>query len=98
MKFRSGYEVFAEKLFWMMLTGICSFGVKFLHDTSLTLQATQRTVAILTTEVANLNDKMGFIVTRVTEHDLEIRETKTRLKALEDRTARRRILEQMRNP
>lgn len=83
MKDQTKFDRFYEKLFWLMLTGIASTGVKFMSDLSQTAQQTQNTASLLTAEVTTLNDKMSFIVNRVTKHDDEIRETKERIKLLE---------------
>lgn len=84
MKGRFDFDRFIEKFFWLMLTGIASCGVKFIYDLSLTSQNTQKTAEILTHEVTTLNDKMSFIVNRVTLHDDEIKEAQLRLKILEE--------------
>lgn len=56
-KMKSSFESFIDRAFWSLLLGVSSFGVKFLHDLSQSVdQLNQRMVSIVSQLQAQSNE------------------------------------------
>jgi hypothetical protein len=69
-------SILIDRLFMVLLVGVCGFGVKFLSDTATALHCLNERVAVLSVNVETVVGELG-------KHSAELGKHETRLDLLE---------------